>query len=90
MCRLTEMGLVVDVRERTGDEYVLLAVLWKPVSRLCRCQCSCFTRRMRTGNKESTHVLPLASRKSRSSMPDRILREELASGRFGYGDAIVS
>jgi hypothetical protein len=32
MCRLTEMRLVVDVRQRTRDEHVLLAVLRKPVT----------------------------------------------------------
>lgn len=90
MCRLTEMRLVVDVRQRTRDEHVLLAVLRKPVYRLCQCQRFCCTRRMRTGSgTSSTHVLPFASRKSRSSMPNRILREELTSGRFGYGDAIL-
>lgn len=32
MCRLTEMRLVVDVRQRARDEHVLLAVLRKPVT----------------------------------------------------------
>lgn len=95
---LTQVRLVVHVRQRRRDQDVLLAILWQaayvPLGQLSRKPATTGVL-MRNSPPERIrtvrpHVLPAASRKSRSSMPARMLRDVLASGAAGNGEAMTS